>query len=263
LLFFLGNSFITRISNGLRVGSPREARVAVVAVITLAGSQALLVSSIIFGCQNILSYIFVYEQDVLDFVTDIAPLICDSIILYTLQGNKGKKKVSTCIVYTITRGNLHNARSNQLSSKAIKAREMNTRVNHGGHVVESGVPPFCILLVEVGLASSIRTRAFRTKHFMSLLQGLVSSIRTKRSTTISHLMVKVSTCVVYVITIGNLHNVRSFKCIGSWKSRRGMSGGRSCHDSCRLTALLKLGTYVNLGAYYVLEISFVAILDFW
>ncbi|KAL4288604.1 hypothetical protein AHAS_Ahas19G0302800 [Arachis hypogaea] len=53
---------------------------------TLAGSQTSLVNSIIFGCQNILNYVFSYEQDLLDYVTDMTPIICVSIILDTLHG---------------------------------------------------------------------------------------------------------------------------------------------------------------------------------
>ncbi|RYR37193.1 hypothetical protein Ahy_A09g042121 isoform E [Arachis hypogaea] len=82
----IGSAASTRVSNALGAGSPGEARVAVVAAMTLAGSQALLVSSIIFGCRNIIGYVFSYEQDVLDYVTDMAPLICVSIILDTLHG---------------------------------------------------------------------------------------------------------------------------------------------------------------------------------
>ncbi|XLR01365.1 hypothetical protein S83_067563, partial [Arachis hypogaea] len=55
----------TRVSNALGAGSPEKARVAVVATMTLAGSQDLL--------------------DVLNYVTDMTPLICVSIILDTLH----------------------------------------------------------------------------------------------------------------------------------------------------------------------------------
>ncbi|XP_020966773.1 protein DETOXIFICATION 14 isoform X5 [Arachis ipaensis] len=82
----IGSAASTRVSNALGAGNPGEARVAVVAAMTLAGSQALLVSSIIFGCRNIIGYVFSYEQDVLDYVTDMAPLVCVSIILDTLHG---------------------------------------------------------------------------------------------------------------------------------------------------------------------------------
>ncbi|MED6127635.1 Protein DETOXIFICATION 14 [Stylosanthes scabra] len=82
----IGSAASTRVSNALGAGSPGEARVAVAAAMTLAGSQALLVSSIIFGCQHVLGYVYSYEQDVLDYVTDMVPLLCLSIILDTLHG---------------------------------------------------------------------------------------------------------------------------------------------------------------------------------
>ncbi|XP_020959800.1 protein DETOXIFICATION 12-like [Arachis ipaensis] len=82
----IGSVASTRISDALGTGNSREVRMVVIAAITLADLQALLVSSTIFRCQKILSYFFSYEQDVLDYVTNMISIICVSIILDTLHG---------------------------------------------------------------------------------------------------------------------------------------------------------------------------------
>jgi len=53
---------------------------------TLAGSEAILVSSIIFASRRILGYIFSDEQDVVDYLTDTVPLIILSVILDSIHG---------------------------------------------------------------------------------------------------------------------------------------------------------------------------------
>ena len=77
--------FSTRISNALGAGNPPAARVGVYAAMALAASQAILVSSIIFACRQILGYVFSNEQDVVDYVTVMAPLLSLSIILDSLH----------------------------------------------------------------------------------------------------------------------------------------------------------------------------------
>jgi MATE family multidrug resistance protein len=53
---------------------------------TLAVSKAILASSIIFASQRVLGYIFSNEQDVVDYVTDMVPLISLSVIMDSLHG---------------------------------------------------------------------------------------------------------------------------------------------------------------------------------
>ena len=67
-------------------GNPQSARVCVYAAMTLAASEAILVSSIIFAFRQILGYVFSNELDVAFYVTDMAPLLSLSIILDSLHG---------------------------------------------------------------------------------------------------------------------------------------------------------------------------------
>jgi len=78
--------FSTRISNALGAGSPQSARVCVYAAMTLATSEAILVSSIIFACRHILGYVFTNDQDVADYVMSMAPLLSLSVIMDSLHG---------------------------------------------------------------------------------------------------------------------------------------------------------------------------------
>lgn len=82
----IGSAASTRVSNALGAGSPQSARVSVSAAMTLAASVAILVSSIIFACRQVLGYVFSNEQDVVDYVTYMVPLLSLSVILDTLHG---------------------------------------------------------------------------------------------------------------------------------------------------------------------------------
>ncbi|ESW14984.1 hypothetical protein PHAVU_007G034500 [Phaseolus vulgaris] len=82
----IGSAASTRISNALGAGNPQSARVCVYAAMTLAASEAILVSSIIFAFRQILGYVFSNELDVAFYVTDMAPLLSLSIILDSLHG---------------------------------------------------------------------------------------------------------------------------------------------------------------------------------
>jgi MATE family multidrug resistance protein len=53
---------------------------------TVAVSEAILVSSTIFASRHILGYLFSNEQDVVDYVTDMVPLISINVIVDSLHG---------------------------------------------------------------------------------------------------------------------------------------------------------------------------------
>ncbi|KAL2324160.1 hypothetical protein Fmac_023218 [Flemingia macrophylla] len=82
----IGSAASSRVSNALGAGSPQAARVSVSAAMSLAALEAILVSSIIFACRQVFGYVFSNEQDVVDYVTDMVPLLSLSVILDTLQG---------------------------------------------------------------------------------------------------------------------------------------------------------------------------------
>uniref|UniRef100_A0A0R0I6A5 Protein DETOXIFICATION n=1 Tax=Glycine max TaxID=3847 RepID=A0A0R0I6A5_SOYBN len=81
----IGSAASTRVSNALGGGSPQLAQVSVSAAMTLAASAAILVSSIIFACRQVVGYAFSNELDVVDYFTEMVPLLSISVILDTLH----------------------------------------------------------------------------------------------------------------------------------------------------------------------------------
>ncbi|KAL3824116.1 hypothetical protein ACJIZ3_020145 [Penstemon smallii] len=75
----------TRISNELGAGKPQEARVAVIALMLAAASNAIVVSSSLFASRNVFGYIFSNEKKVVDSVKNMAPLVCLSVIIDSIQ----------------------------------------------------------------------------------------------------------------------------------------------------------------------------------
>ena len=78
--------YSTRVSNELGAGNPRAACVAVAAVMFLAVSEAVIVSSALFVGRSAFGYVFSNEKEVVDYVTNMAPLVCVSVIVNSLQG---------------------------------------------------------------------------------------------------------------------------------------------------------------------------------
>lgn len=78
--------FSTKVSNALGAGCSQAARLSVYAAMTIAVSEAVLVSSTIFASRRVLGYIFSDEQDVVDYVTEMVPLISLSVIIDSLHG---------------------------------------------------------------------------------------------------------------------------------------------------------------------------------
>lgn len=81
-----GSAASTRVSNALGGGCPQAARLSVFASMTVAVSEAILVSSTIFASRKVLGYVFSNEQDVVDYVTYMVPLISLNVIVDSLHG---------------------------------------------------------------------------------------------------------------------------------------------------------------------------------
>ncbi|KAK2405215.1 protein DETOXIFICATION [Trifolium repens] len=81
-----GSAASSRVSNALGAGCAQAARLSVYAAMTVAVSEAILVSSTIFASRHILGYLFSNEQDVVDYVTDMVPLISINVIVDSLHG---------------------------------------------------------------------------------------------------------------------------------------------------------------------------------
>jgi len=58
----------------------------VLAAMSLAVIETSIVSATLFACRNVYGYIFSNEKEVIDYVTVMAPLVCISIILDSIQG---------------------------------------------------------------------------------------------------------------------------------------------------------------------------------
>ncbi|KAJ0037344.1 hypothetical protein Pint_22178 [Pistacia integerrima] len=82
----LGAAVSTRVSNELGAGNPQKARVAVYAVVFLAVTETIIVSAIVFASRHVFGYVFSNEKEVADYVTTMAPLVCLSVIVDSLQG---------------------------------------------------------------------------------------------------------------------------------------------------------------------------------
>ncbi|KAL4278076.1 hypothetical protein GQ457_03G007170 [Hibiscus cannabinus] len=78
--------YSTRVSNELGAGRPHAARVAVYAGMALAILETLIVSGTLFASRRVFGYVYSNEKEVVDYVTTMAPLVCLSVILDSLQG---------------------------------------------------------------------------------------------------------------------------------------------------------------------------------
>ncbi|KAF9673954.1 hypothetical protein SADUNF_Sadunf10G0077400 [Salix dunnii] len=82
----LGAAASTRVANELGAGNPQAARLAVYAVMFLAVSETIIVTSALFASRRVFGYLFSNEKEVIDYVTTMAPLVCLSVIMDSLQG---------------------------------------------------------------------------------------------------------------------------------------------------------------------------------
>ncbi|CAK7344213.1 unnamed protein product [Dovyalis caffra] len=81
----IGAAGSTRVSNELGAGNPKAARVAVQVVLIISIGEAVTVSIILFFCRHFFGYAFSNEEEVVDYVAELAPLLCLSLILDGLQ----------------------------------------------------------------------------------------------------------------------------------------------------------------------------------
>jgi hypothetical protein len=88
-LLFLKENFepfcSTRVSNVLGAGNPQAAKMAVWAVMVLAITEVIVISTALFFCRHILGYASRSEEDIVKHVADMDPFICLSVIVDRLQ----------------------------------------------------------------------------------------------------------------------------------------------------------------------------------
>ncbi|KAK9750355.1 hypothetical protein RND81_02G190500 [Saponaria officinalis] len=82
----IGAAASARVSNELGAGNPQRARTAAAAVMLIVVGIGLTVASILFATRKVFGYCFSNEKEVVDYVTTMAPLVCASVILDSLQG---------------------------------------------------------------------------------------------------------------------------------------------------------------------------------
>ncbi|KAK4399995.1 protein DETOXIFICATION 12 [Sesamum angolense] len=76
----------TIISNELGAGRPERARASVIASTLLAIINATVVGMSLFVSRRVFGYVFSNENEIVDYVTDMAPLICLSVVIDNIQG---------------------------------------------------------------------------------------------------------------------------------------------------------------------------------
>lgn len=81
----IGAAASTRVSNELGAGNPQAARLAACAVMVLAVAEAVIVGIILFCCRYVLAYAFNSDKDVVNYVSELVPLLSFSIIVDSLQ----------------------------------------------------------------------------------------------------------------------------------------------------------------------------------
>ncbi|GFY86758.1 MATE efflux family protein [Actinidia rufa] len=75
----------TRVSNELGAGNSQAARLAVYTVMVLAVAETIFVATILFCCRFVLGFAYSNEKEIGDYVKEMTPLICLSIIMDSLQ----------------------------------------------------------------------------------------------------------------------------------------------------------------------------------
>ncbi|KAK6128485.1 hypothetical protein DH2020_037769 [Rehmannia glutinosa] len=78
-------SICTRVSNELGAGKPKAAQLVLSAVMALSIVEFVTASAVIFFCRYILGYLFSNEKSVVNYVKEMTPFLCFSIVMDSLQ----------------------------------------------------------------------------------------------------------------------------------------------------------------------------------
>ncbi|KAJ6839701.1 protein DETOXIFICATION 12-like isoform X2 [Iris pallida] len=82
----LGAAVSTRVSNELGAGNPQRARLAVRVGLFIAATEAITVSTTLFVLRQVVGYAYSNEKEVTDYVMEMVPLVCVSVVMDSLQG---------------------------------------------------------------------------------------------------------------------------------------------------------------------------------
>ncbi|XP_051148796.1 protein DETOXIFICATION 12-like isoform X2 [Andrographis paniculata] len=81
----LASAGSTRISNELGAGRPEGARLSVIALMLFTAVDAIAVSGSLFAGKNLVGCIFSNEKEVQDYIANMAPLLCSSVVVDNIQ----------------------------------------------------------------------------------------------------------------------------------------------------------------------------------
>ncbi|KAK4399996.1 protein DETOXIFICATION 14 [Sesamum angolense] len=76
-----------RISNELGAGQPHGARVSVIATMLLTATNAIIISTSLFASRKVFGHIFSNDKEVVDCFSNMAPFVCLSLIIDSIQGS--------------------------------------------------------------------------------------------------------------------------------------------------------------------------------
>ncbi|XP_058010144.1 protein DETOXIFICATION 8-like isoform X2 [Hevea brasiliensis] len=80
----IGAAASVRVSNELGSGNPRAARAIVHIVLVISLTEAVIASTSLFCTRYVFGYAFSNDKEVVDYVTEVAPLLCLSVIVDSL-----------------------------------------------------------------------------------------------------------------------------------------------------------------------------------
>ncbi|XWS30760.1 hypothetical protein CRYUN_Cryun23aG0017100 [Craigia yunnanensis] len=75
----------TRVSNELGAGNPQAARLSVIVVMVIAAIEPIIVAVALFSCRHVFGYIFSDEKQVVNYIAEMIPLLCISVIMDSIQ----------------------------------------------------------------------------------------------------------------------------------------------------------------------------------
>ncbi|KAE8684448.1 MATE efflux family protein 5 [Hibiscus syriacus] len=81
----IGATTSTRVANELGAGNAQAAKMAVCILVCISVMETIITATILYSCRNILGYAFSSDEEVVDHVAGIVPIVCLTIILDGFQ----------------------------------------------------------------------------------------------------------------------------------------------------------------------------------
>ncbi|GMJ07833.1 hypothetical protein like AT1G66780 [Hibiscus trionum] len=75
----------TRVSNELGAGNPEAARLAVIVATVIGLIEPIMVAIVLFSCRHVFGYIFSNDEEVVNYIAQMIPLLCISVFMDSLQ----------------------------------------------------------------------------------------------------------------------------------------------------------------------------------